>query len=430
MGVSNWYDKKSEALKRKRRREYLRLRRAIRYKIFSAIGCILLMAFVVYLTIIWFVEREKSRQLGLTEQEFGYHLVSREMGGFFEEDAQIGVSRSAREDMQNMTGSGMNVTDSPIQPTEDPRLRRQFPQDIFTIEQKRMGAIILHILGIIYMFSGLALVCDEFFVPSLEIIIMKFNIPEDVAGATFMAAGGSAPEFFTSLVGVFFARNAIGFGTIVGSAVFNILFVIGVVGLLSKGVLLLTWWPTFRDTIFYLIHLGFLIGFFQDGLMNWYESLALFILYILYVLFMFVNSRAERLARKCVNYVKDKICCCTCSFKSSRVQSAPDPEGDGNERCTKSRCNNSIQGPTILVRPREPSNVSIEREMVSRNLLGYVLLVCSEELSIFSKIEIIIVKYLINLCSYQVLCLRILHNGETQIHSDAVSTYRVAIDVN
>jgi len=30
----------------------------------------------------------------------------------------------------------------------------------------------------------------------------RFQITEDVAGATFMAAGGSAPEFFTSLMGV------------------------------------------------------------------------------------------------------------------------------------------------------------------------------------------------------------------------------------
>ena len=47
------------------------------------------------------------------------------------------------------------------------------PKDAFTKEQQRSGAIIFHILGIIYMFYALALVCDEFFVPSLEVIIEK-----------------------------------------------------------------------------------------------------------------------------------------------------------------------------------------------------------------------------------------------------------------
>lgn len=31
-----------------------------------------------------------------------------------------------------------------------------------------------------------------------------------------MAAGGSAPEFFTSVIGVFIAENNVGIGTIVG----------------------------------------------------------------------------------------------------------------------------------------------------------------------------------------------------------------------
>lgn len=70
--------------------------------------------------------------------------------------------------------------------------------------------------GLIYMFIALAIVCDEFFVPSLTAITEKLDISEDVAGATFMAAGGSAPEFFTSVIGVFIAQNNVGIGTIVG----------------------------------------------------------------------------------------------------------------------------------------------------------------------------------------------------------------------
>ena len=204
--------------------------------------------------------------------------------------------------------------------------RSLFPDDIFTLEQRRNGAVILHALGIVYMFAALAIVCDEFFVPSLEEFVDKLKIPNDVAGATLMAAGGSAPEFFASLFGIFLAQNSIGFGTIVGSAVFNILFVIGVCGLVAKQALKLTWWPFFRDASFYIVGLALLIVFFRGGSIEWYESLVLFLLYWLYALFMFINGRAEKLANKLVSKMKK---CCSCK-KSTRIEPVPAPSPEPN----------------------------------------------------------------------------------------------------
>jgi Ca2+/Na+ antiporter len=66
-------------------------------------------------------------------------------------------------------------------------------------------------------------------------------------GATFMAAGGSAPEFFTSVIGVFVAQSNVGIGTIVGSATFNVLVVLSCCTLFSRTVLELSWWPLFRQ---------------------------------------------------------------------------------------------------------------------------------------------------------------------------------------
>lgn len=173
-----------------------------------------------------------------------------------------------------------------------------FPPDIFTMEQKRSGAVTLHILGLIYMFAALAIVCDEFFVPSLDVIIDVIGCSEDVAGATFMAAGGSAPELFTSIIGVFIAFSDVGIGTIVGSAVFNILFVIGMCALFSKTILHLTWWPLFRDCTFYSISLVALILFFLDEKIEWYEAALLLLIYACYVIFMKFNPNAERFVKK------------------------------------------------------------------------------------------------------------------------------------
>uniref|UniRef100_A0A8C2EP49 Sodium/calcium exchanger membrane region domain-containing protein n=1 Tax=Cyprinus carpio TaxID=7962 RepID=A0A8C2EP49_CYPCA len=128
----------------------------------------------------------------------------------------------------------------------------EFPEDIFTKEQRKRGAVLLHVLCAVYMFYALAIVCDDYFVPSLEKISENLQLSEDVAGATFMAAGSSAPELFTSLIGVFITKGDVGVGTIVGSAVFNILVIIGVCGIFARQTVVLTWWSLFRDSLYYI----------------------------------------------------------------------------------------------------------------------------------------------------------------------------------
>ncbi|XP_026086367.1 sodium/potassium/calcium exchanger 1-like [Carassius auratus] len=190
------------------------------------------------------------------------------------------------------TTSVPNTTAS--RPGEAPHMKGEYPEDIFTIEERRKGWVILHIFGMVYMFVSLAIVCDEFFVPTLGVITDKLQISDDVAGATFMAAGGSAPELFTSLIGVFISHSNVGIGTIVGSAVFNILFVIGMCALFSREMLHLTWWPLFRDVSFYILDLIMLIIFFLDSTIMWWESMMLVCGYATYVVFMKYNVQIEK----------------------------------------------------------------------------------------------------------------------------------------
>lgn len=225
------------------------------------------------------------------------------------------LAAAAAEDVSNVTVTTSSGSSSSFPPLvdldpeyEQPKQNKGdplFPPDIFSLEQRRNGAVILHILGLIYMFVALAIVCDEFFVPALDVIIEKLAIQDDVAGATFMAAGGSAPELFTSVIGVFVSFDDVGIGTIVGSAVFNILFVIGMCALFSKSVLSLTWWPLFRDCFFYSVSLITLILFFRDNHIYWYEALTLFSFYIAYVSFMKWNQPMERLVKKLI--YKNKV---------------------------------------------------------------------------------------------------------------------------
>jgi len=204
----------------------------------------------------------------------------------------------------------------------------EFPQDYFSYEEKKNGAIILHMICAIYMFIALAIVCDDYFVSALELISERLEVKDDVAGATFMAAGGSAPELATSLLGVFVAKNDIGFGTIVGSAVFNILFVISACIVFAKEVLELEWWPLTRDSFCYGVSLLILVGFVENQSVEWYEALVLFCCYIGYIVVMYYNEELEVI----VGGFFKKLCC----KSGESVKVAPSPEETEKEKDVES----------------------------------------------------------------------------------------------
>uniref|UniRef100_G1T9P5 Solute carrier family 24 member 4 n=1 Tax=Oryctolagus cuniculus TaxID=9986 RepID=G1T9P5_RABIT len=178
--------------------------------------------------------------------------------------------------------ASMNET-QPAKNCTDPAIH-EFPADLFSNKERQHGAVLLHILGALYMFYALAIVCDDFFVPSLEKICEKLHMSEDVAGATFMAAGSSTPELFASVIGVFITHGDVGVGTIVGSAVFNILCIIGVCGLFAGQVVRLTWWAVCRDSVYYTLSVIVLIA---------WEGLVLIVLYVFYILIMKYNVKIQ-----------------------------------------------------------------------------------------------------------------------------------------
>ncbi|NXY07121.1 NCKX1 protein, partial [Pteruthius melanotis] len=215
---------------------------------------------------------------------------------YVDPEPAVPVTTSVGMTPQQENASGSSPDEKP--PYES---KGEYPRDLFSVEERRKGWVVLHVFGIMYVFVALAIVCDEYFVPALGVITEKLQISEDVAGATFMAAGGSAPELFTSLIGVFISHSNVGIGTIVGSAVFNILFVIGTCALFSREILHLTWWPLFRDISFYIVDLLMLILFFLDSVIDWWESLLLLTAYAMYVFTMKQNVFLEQWVKQELN---------------------------------------------------------------------------------------------------------------------------------
>ena len=136
----------------------------------------------------------------------------------------------------------------------------------------------------------MAKVCDDYFIDSLEIITRRLKISEDVAGASFMAVGSSAPELFIALIALTKpGQESIGVGTIVGSAIFNVLVIIGASAWVAKT--LLDWKPLLRDIMFYIISLLILLLTFYDGEITYSE---VFIYIATYIIYLFVLKRWKK----------------------------------------------------------------------------------------------------------------------------------------
>ena len=144
--------------------------------------------------------------------------------------------------------------------------------------------ILISTLALLITFYALHRVTDIYFVESLEIISHRLRMTSDIAGATLMAMGSSAPELFTSLLALVkgIEHANLGAGTIVGSAIFNILVIVGASVMMRPTVL--TWQPVVRDMSFYILSILLLYWAFQDGFITFEESIFFIVFYVVYLI--------------------------------------------------------------------------------------------------------------------------------------------------
>lgn len=130
----------------------------------------------------------------------------------------------------------------------------------------------------------LAIVTDEFFIESLDQIAKRLKLSNDVAGASLMAMGSSAPELAIAILALFShggEHSDLGIGTIMGSAVFNILVIAGASAIAQPANI--TWRVVTRDVTMYIASIAALLATFSDGTINILEALLFLVLYCVYI---------------------------------------------------------------------------------------------------------------------------------------------------
>ena len=104
-------------------------------------------------------------------------------------------------------------------------------QSVDNVQSLQSGlSTIKSVLWIVIGLAGL-IIGSNVFVGSASSLALSLNVPEAVVGLTIVAGGTSMPELATSVVAARKGNSGIAIGNVIGSNVFNILFVVGLTGI-------------------------------------------------------------------------------------------------------------------------------------------------------------------------------------------------------
>ncbi|KAM7405878.1 hypothetical protein PAMP_000295 [Pampus punctatissimus] len=167
----------------------------------------------------------------------------------------------------------------------------EFPDGFFTVQERKDGGLVIYFMLIFYMLLAVSIVCDDYFLPSLEVISER----------------------------VFVTKGDIGVSTIVGSAVYNLLGICAACGLLASMAGRLTCWPLFRDCLAYGISVAAVIAIISDNKVYWYDAACLLLVYVVYIVVLCFDLRISE-------FVLRKLSpCCTCLGKGSGEKTETQP---------------------------------------------------------------------------------------------------------
>jgi cation:H+ antiporter len=127
-------------------------------------------------------------------------------------------------------------------------------------------------------------------------LALSFGISPLVVGLTIVAFGTSAPEVAVSVASVLEGKTDMAMGNVVGSNIFNVLFILGLSALIVP---LVVHRQLIRQEVPIMFGVTLLMALMaMDGRLNMAESLALVTLMVLYTGFLVVQSRRETAANQ------------------------------------------------------------------------------------------------------------------------------------
>jgi len=144
------------------------------------------------------------------------------------------------------------------------------------------------LLSIVVGFGCLA-IGGELLVRGAVGFAKRLGLSELIIGLTVVAFATSAPELAVSINAAYYGHADVAFGNVVGSNIFNILFVLGLSALVAP---LLVNRQLIRRDVPIMIVLSLLTWWIaRNGLIEHYEGLILLALLVAYLVFSFITAR-------------------------------------------------------------------------------------------------------------------------------------------
>lgn len=155
----------------------------------------------------------------------------------------------------------------------------EFKVETEATHMKWPAIIALILIGVVMVFGG-----GELVVRSSMALSLVWGLSESFIGITIIAVGTSLPELVTSLVAAYKGQSDIAVGNIVGSNIFNSLFILGVASLIHPLEIDSHLWI---DGI-YMVGLTVLLWIFSGyrSRLGRYEGVILLVSYIAYICYV------------------------------------------------------------------------------------------------------------------------------------------------
>ncbi|WP_026690810.1 calcium/sodium antiporter [Alteribacter aurantiacus] len=143
--------------------------------------------------------------------------------------------------------------------------------------------IVITVTGLAAIILGGYLVVE-----SSTLIALSFGMSETLAGLTIVAIGSSLPELITSITAALKKQSEIAVGNIVGSSIFNVLFVLGAASIITP----LPVDPKIFLDVIVMIALTILLFRFSRtySIVGRYEGLTLAIAYVIYLIYIIIRN--------------------------------------------------------------------------------------------------------------------------------------------
>src|SRR5512139_2899354 len=147
-------------------------------------------------------------------------------------------------------------------------------------------SVLLFLLGLVTLVAGASLL-----VRGASRLALSFGISPLVVGLTIVAFGTSAPEVAVSVGAALDGRTDIAVGNVVGSNIFNVLFILGVSALIAP---LVVSKQVIRQEVPIMIGVSLLLlALALDRHLGRLDCILLVLLLVVYTVFLVIQSRRQ-----------------------------------------------------------------------------------------------------------------------------------------